>query len=653
MMLRLPLCLALCCVAFAPAPTGAACELDPERAIAGSPLSFWTAELATRDRERVKAARQALREHPVDALAAILASKTASGDLQSARRWHSDLNELFEEGAGAATPFLVSYLECDRALMREMAIQLLGWIGPEASAAAPGVIAALADQDAGVRMQAGFTVARIGVVDDKVLAALRNALDDEKWRAANAAAMALAGFWPRSRPTFLEALRGKAALARNYAMRGLKRVPDIDSEVIAVLVERALRDVSWNRQLALECLRELDPALVVPHLDQLRSLLDDDLVRCEIARLLIGRVGPELEPVLVTMLVELMQGPQTPRRDACHEKVHEDMVRLGGLAVEPLATLLRHPEPHVRANALMAISSIEPRPPAVYGHFLAVIDDDELRNQVGHRLADSGADALPVLRVMLQHDDPEVRQTAALAALRLGDVARPLAPLLVERLPTETGSTRQSFMAALGYIGGDAATAAVPLLRRALADPMTHAEALSALARISGPEAADLAPDLIVLLAEQSQGMCPHPTADEELLAIGPAAIPAVIEALADDGYGPRWRLLQLLDEWGDEALAAAVPVFERWVETRAAFALDGAERLMRLGRLDAARGLPVFNDALASYNDWRRLRGAEGLVRLGGPQCARGREALIEMLEHRHESYRERALAALDHACP
>jgi len=235
----------------------------------------------------------------------------------------------------------------------------------------------------------------------------------------------------------------------------------------------------------------------------------------------------------------------------------------------------------------------------------------------------------------------------------MGEVARPLAPVIVEQLPDESGSVREIFIEALGYIGGEAAYQAVPLLREALADPATHDEALSALSRIAGPEAADLAPELVTALAEQSTGMCPHPTADGDLLAIGPVALPAVLEALADDSYGARYSLLLMLDEWGDEALLEAAPIFERWVENRAAFALDGAERLMQLGQLDAARGLLVFNDAIGSINDWRRIRGAEGLMRLGGPDCARGREVLFEMLEHRHKKYRERAQTALEHSCP
>ena len=56
-------------------------------------------------------------------------------------------------------------------------------------------------------MQAGFTVARIGVADEATLTALRRTLDDDNWRASNAAASALVGFWPRSRETLLAALR--------------------------------------------------------------------------------------------------------------------------------------------------------------------------------------------------------------------------------------------------------------------------------------------------------------------------------------------------------------------------------------------------------------------------------------------------------------
>ena len=183
---------------------------------------------------------------------------------------------------------------------------------------------------------------------------------------------------------------------------------ELEPALVALLVERAERDSPDNRNEALERLRELEPALVAPYLKRLEPLLEDQVVRCQAARLLAGRAGPELDPVLIATFVELIQGPQSPRRDGCHEKVHKDVPRIGASAVEPLAALLRHAESHVRTNALHAISLIEPRPAAVYGNFVSVLDDPELREQVGYKLKTSGLSAVPTLRVMLQHESPAV-----------------------------------------------------------------------------------------------------------------------------------------------------------------------------------------------------------------------------------------------------
>ena len=158
-----------------------------------------------------------------------------------------------------------------------------------------------------------------------------------------------------------------------------------------------------------------------------------------------------------------------------------------------------------------------------------------------------------------------------------------------------------------------------------------------------------MVPLLVEALRGQVKGICPHPTANEELLAIGPAAVPSLVELLADGTFSANHVILGILDDLGAEALEAARPVFSTWlVSDSLGWRLLAAERLLRLDGVASPRTIEIFKLALDEENASLRLRGARALLNSGQSNRLLAEAVLRELLEHRHESIRKRAAEAL-----
>ena len=188
----------------------------------------------------------------------------------------------------------------------------------------------------------------------------------------------------------------------------------------------------------------------------------------------------------------------------------------------------------------------------------------------------------------------------------------------------------------------------MPELRRTLADPVLRRDAAGALARIVGPAAADVVPILIKALREQVKDVCPQPDADEELRKIGAPALPTLVALLADESFPSKLVVLGLIDDLGPDGLAAARPVFVDWVNSdRSTWALDAAERILRLDGTASPRMVEILANAAKDTNPWVQLRGAEGLVRASMHEQL-ARTVLLELRDHPYEAIRARADDAL-----
>ena len=254
---------------------------------------------------------------------------------------------------------------------------------------------------------------------------------------------------------------------------------------------------------------------------------------------------------------------------------------------------------------------------------------------------------------------------------RIGPGAGTAAPALRAMLGDEQAVIRAAAAEALGGIS----PAAVPALIQALQDPEKEVRqaAVSALGEV-GAEAAAAVPDLVALLPQDGpRGL--HVVFP--LSRIGPAAVPALIQALRGRDTDVRSRAAQVLGLIGPEAQAAAPTLVEVLRDPEARVRVRAAEALWQVAqdptgvallaavlgdedgvlRRDAARFLgqmgpaarpavPALVEALRDADDATRVPVAEVLGRIG-PGAAAAVPALAEALREPEDPISRTAAAS------
>ncbi len=618
------------------------CEGVVEPTVQGRSLDAWIADLQSPDRPIEAESRSVLRAHAGLVLSVIVVRKSqfeAPG-----HRQHSLLLPPLFDGAANAVDDLLAGVECENWKAREAAIQVLGWIGVAAKGAASRLVRSLDDPEAGVRMQAAFTLRLIGVAGEPTVAALVRRLGDPDEYASNAAALALASRPDQTLVALRVALTDGDPRVRRNAARALGYMKDDGAPALSGLLSILRQDTPDNQLEVIEVLTRFRPAVAREAAPTLVRLLEVPSLRCPAARLL-AHLGEEHATEVIPVLIDLMRQPEGPW-GTCPNRAYEDISFLGAPAVEPLIGLLRNPDVSVRRRAITALGGIQPPTSAALEAMAVALGDDGIRGNAGQVLGMIGAPAVPVLTRALEYDNALARREAAWGLARLGREAEAAGAKLVERLALEQGEAKEAVIAALGLVGGAEPRAAVAELRRLLDDPSLRATAAEALARIAGPDAADVAPILVESLQLQSGGMCPHPTAQEGLRAIGLAAVPVMVEALGDSGLGGGHWLLRVLDDLGTPALEQARPLLMKWLETPSG--ITAATRLQRLDGVASPRVIEIFTKALDSTNVWLRLEGAEGLARCDPANQGIAEPVLRELMTHEYEHVRSRAERAL-----
>jgi HEAT repeat protein len=244
-------------------------------------------------------------------------------------------------------------------------------------------------------------------------------------------------------------------------------------------------------------------------------------------------------------------------------------------------------------------------------------------------------------------------------------------------LGDEEAVIRAAAAEALGRIS----PATVPALIQVLQDPEKEVRqaAISALGGV-GAEAAAAVPDLVALLPQDGpRGL--HVV--RPLGAIGPAAVPALIQALRGRDADVRSRAAQVLGLIGPEAQAAAPTLVEVLRDPEARVRVRAAEALWQIAqdpagvallpavlggedgvlRRDAARCLgqmgpaarpavPALVEALRDADDVTRVLVAEVLGRIG-PGAAAAVPALAEALREPDDPISRTAAGALEQIGP
>jgi len=396
---------------------------------------------------------------------------TAVGDEDGNVRRQALLSLMsFKEQAVSAVTALAAATSDDDAIVRILAVTVLGRIGPAAAGqtehliallskdpsfweasvptalmgiGAPALLAAARAQSADVRQRVIAYLGYVASHDSEHAAAATRQLgsalidDDSLVRTRAAAALGNVGESAvTALPALLKAARDPHPSVRRAALIAAARVGGGDDDVLSVLIRELTDGPGTARAAAAEALESIGPK-AAPAVEALRAALDDRdaLVRRRAAEAL-GAIG-----------------------------------KPAGVAASALAGRLADPDVRVTLAAAVALFSVDPPGIAARDTVqrLRVHDDNEIRTRL---LVGIGRhpDALwlPVVLDRLEDRSPSVRVAAIRALGDFGALARPHVERLIERLGKErVTAVKIATVNALGNLGGVAADAASTLERMA------------------------------------------------------------------------------------------------------------------------------------------------------------------------------------------
>jgi len=181
-------------------------------------------------------------------------------------------------------------------------------------------------------------------------------------------------------------------------------------------------------------------------------------------------------------------------------------------------------------------------------------EDVEVRRSAARALQEMGPgakEAVPVLVKALQDKDELVRTNAGFALGRVGPEAEQAIPNLIETLQDEVMIVRVGAAGGLGGIG-PRAKKAIPALAEVLQNPVEDHNVLSRAAEALGR----MGPESIPVLAGglQSENYFVRRISTRALGAVGAGGVPDLVKALEDEDRNVRLIAVQTLGRIGPEA---------------------------------------------------------------------------------------------------
>lgn len=403
---------------------------------------------------------------------------------------------------------------------------------PNAEAAVPALIEALADQDERVRYGAATSLGAIGLKADQAIPALSHAVSDASIVVATHAVEALGHLGKESVPRLVLALADERQHVRRCAAEALARIGS-DAQDAAVALGAAANDSDRSVQLkAIETLGKIGPRGV----EALSKLLsnDNESVRWHSAFIL-SQAGAEakFEKEVVDAIVAF-DGEGSFHR--CRT-----VQNIGDSGVKRLIADFASLDEKGRLRVVACVDQMGPQASEAEPLLVHVLQDsqqpDFLRLYCAKALGQISRqpdDTARLLIALLDDQKSRIRDGCMRGLEALGPAALPAIPKLVAIMQSDPDiSNRNGAASAIGAVG-PAAKEAVPALRSALKDKdrWVREKASSALGKI-GPSAKDAAPDLLELMnggERELQGMAAY--ALGRILADPGATIPDVPDSL-------------------------------------------------------------------------------------------------------------------------
>ena len=223
--------------------------------------------------------------------------------------------------------------------------------------------------------------------------------------------------------------------------------------------------------------------------------------------------------------------------------------------------------------------------PLILNRYATSNDFGEWIQHVVETLGPKARTAVPFLASTLEHTDGKVRVAAARALRHLGADAREAVSALIDALTHRDVEIRSCAAETLARIAGGA-TAAVPALTRSLNDPSWQVRDLAAMA----------------------------------LVAVGPDAVPPLLEALVEeDGSVRDLLVVWTLGEIGPDA-RSATPLLEKVLRNEhAGLRRRAAQALGKIGAATST-GISLLQRALEDPDNHVRLAAVEALRKIERP---------------------------------
>jgi HEAT repeat protein len=485
-------------------------------------------------------------------------------------------------------------------------------LGPLAAEAIPALIAAAVDSDAAVRRAAGEALGRV----------------DPRWPAN-----------PRA------------------------------VDAIGTLIKKLGGRRSHDPQTASFLLSEIGPT-ALPGLIEALSDKEDDIRQVWVART-IGRIGRDAADA-VPSLMRALESHFAHVRQAAAEALSQ-IGPASESAVPGLIRLLGDPLANVRLAAVRALTHVglpaDPEIPPLLG--LLLDQDDEIREATVGALAQIGPTVIPSLVGLLLH--LETRRPDGRLKLLEGSLTRYLeASWMLGRV--ERAWLEASWM--LGRVERAWLDAPEPgdldVIRRDLTDMVrnrswhchfdiedllrieaAYAAVVAVIGEI-GPEASDLTPVLILVLADSNPWF--RRAAADSLGRIGPLAreaLPALVRALADESEPVRRNVAAALaridPDWStDPEIRDAIPSLVEKLRHPGEAGQMAADGLVLIG----PAAVSVLSEALTADDRVLREAAATTLGRIG-PKARAAIPTLVRALQDRHGWLREAASQALQKIDP
>jgi HEAT repeat protein len=467
-----------------------------------------------------------------------------------------------------AAPVVATLLTHTNAVVRGLAAQTLGEIGPPAKASADKLKDALKDQYGFVAVEAACALCRIGTDKDEAVALVRRAIK-EKTSVAMIAIDAIPRMGDAGKPLVADALAelgGENPYARFAAVGLVGTLPPVEATKAAASVGKLATDPEPEiRRRVGFVLEQLGPA-AAPAAEALGKALageKDEVIREQFVDALVAmRSGakpalPSLLPLATdkslsasrrtrvlaavavadptaketatALLIAANDGDQFVRAAAAGA-----LGKLNPLPPDALAALVKIAKTdrstHARLAALRALAEAGPRVNAARGDIDAIAngprqDGQALAAKVTVAAMDGDkAKAAAAVRAGLSDKKADVRVAAAIALVAIGPTADDL-PALLKLLKDRGSDTREAAARGIGRLGA-AAKDAVPPLIKLLDDP-------SGEVRIAAAEAlGDLGPAALAAVEKLKEARRNDPTAE--------SAARKALEKLGVKEEGPR-----------------------------------------------------------------------------------------------------------------